>query len=111
LILLIDPDQEGLGLVVENSTTLRPVALHAGGNQVLVTGHEEEMVVDKLLADFLIHAFKGVVSSSEVTGQLLEGLLHQVLDLNALFLGDARGQSESGNAAANANPKIQNKNN
>ena len=30
LIFLIDPDQEGLGLVVENAPALGPVALHAG---------------------------------------------------------------------------------
>ncbi len=91
---------------MEDSTTLGPVSLHTSGDQVLVTGHEEEMIIDELLADFLIHAFKGVVGSSEVSGQLLEGFLHQILDLNALFLGDARGQTESGDAAANADPKI-----
>ena len=30
LVLLVDPQQEGLGVVVENSTALRPVALHTG---------------------------------------------------------------------------------
>ena len=30
LVLLVDPEQEGLGVVVEDSTALRPVTLHTG---------------------------------------------------------------------------------
>jgi len=61
LILLVDPDEEGLGSVVVNATTLRPIALHAGNLQVGVTRHEQEMVIDQLLADLLVHAGEGVV--------------------------------------------------
>ena len=61
LILLIDPDKEGLVVVVENTTAFGPVALHTGNLQVGVTRHEEEMVIDELLADLLVHAGQGVV--------------------------------------------------
>ena len=37
LILLIDPDQEGLGGIVEDTTALGPVTLHTGNLQVGVT--------------------------------------------------------------------------
>ena len=67
LILLVDPDQEGLGVVVEDATALGPVALHTGDLQVRVSGHEEEVVIDELLADLLIHASQGVVVASKVT--------------------------------------------
>ena len=54
LILLIDPDQEGFGSVVEDTTALRPLPLHAGGNQILVSRDKEEMVIHQLLADILL---------------------------------------------------------
>ena len=67
LVLLIDPDKEGLGLIVEDATALGPVALHAGHLQIGVSRHEEEVVIDQLLADLLVHASQGVVLASEVT--------------------------------------------
>ena len=51
LILLVDPDQEALGGVVEDATALGPFPLHTGGDQVLVSGNKEEMIIHKLLAD------------------------------------------------------------
>ena len=67
LILLIDPDQEGLGFVVEDAAALGPVTLHAGYLQVGVSRHKEEMVIDQLLADLLIHAGQRVVVARQVT--------------------------------------------
>lgn len=72
LILLIDPDQEGLGVVVEDTTALGPVTLHTGDLQVRVSRHEEEVVIDKLLADLLVHASQGVVLASEVTCKMMK---------------------------------------
>merc|ERR1739848_987039 len=51
LVLLVDPQQEGLGVVVEDSTALGPVTLHTGNSEVPVSGHEEEVVVNQLLSD------------------------------------------------------------
>jgi hypothetical protein len=67
LILLIDPDKEGLGIIVEDATALGPVTLHASHLQVRVPGHEEEVVIHKLLADLLIHASERIVLSSKIT--------------------------------------------
>merc|ERR1712142_985827 len=100
LILLVDPDQESFGGVVENATALGPVTLHASDLQVGVTGHEEEMVIDQLLAHLLVHASQAVVVASQVTSELGEGILHQVLDSDTLFLGDSGGQTESLDGAA-----------
>jgi len=100
LILLVDPDQEGLGLVVENATALGPVALHTGHLQVGVTGHEEEMVIDQLLADLLVHAGQAVVVASQVAFELGESVLHQVLNTDTLLLGDSGGKTESLDGAA-----------
>ena len=100
LILLVDPDKEGLGSVVEDTTALWPVTLHTSDLQVGVTRHEEEVIVNELLTDLLVHSSQWVVVASEVTRQLGESVLHEVLDLDTLFLGDARRQAESLDGAA-----------
>jgi len=104
LILLVDPDQEGLVSVVEDATALGPVALHTSDLQVGVTGHEEEMVIDELLADLLVHAGQGVVGTSQVTRQFGEGVLHESLNIDTLLLGDAGGKTESLDGATDADP-------
>ena len=104
LILLINPDKEGLVVVVENTTAFGPVALHTGNLQVGVTRHEEEMVIDELLADLLVHAGQGVVVASEVTVELGEGVLHESLNVDTLLLGDSGGETESLDGAADTDP-------
>merc|ERR1719291_1259145 len=74
LILLVDPDEESLLLVVEDTTTLRPVTLHAGNGKVPVSGDEEEVVVNELLADLLVHASQRVVVSGKVRGEVLDSV-------------------------------------
>lgn len=104
LILFIDPDQESLLGVVVDTTTFRPVALHTCDLKVAITRHEEEVVINELLADLLVHASQGVVVASEVTGELAEGTLHEVLNTDALVLGDTRGETKAINAAAYTDP-------
>jgi len=104
LILFIDPDEERLLGVVEDTTAFGPVALHTGNLKVRISGYEEEVVINELLADGFIHASQGVVVASEVTRELAEGSLHEVLNTNALFLGDTRGKTEAINAATNTDP-------
>merc|ERR1719347_1494074 len=92
LVLLIDPEKEGLGVIVEDATALWPVTLHASNSEVAVSGHEEEVVVNQLLPHGLVHASEGVVLASKVASQLGEGAGHQLLDLDSLVLGDAGGE-------------------
>merc|ERR1712192_377712 len=99
LIFLVDPGEEGLLCVVEDSTTLGPVTLHASNSQVPVARDEEEVVVDQLLPHLLIHAGERIVGASKVTLKVGKGLLHQVLNSNPLLLGDARGEAKSVNGA------------
>ena len=72
LVLLVDPHQEGLLLVVEDPSALGPVPLHAGGLEVLVPGHEEEVIVHQLLSDgLLLQGEQELVrSETEVSGGL-----------------------------------------
>jgi len=95
LILLVDPDKESFVLVVENTTALGPVTLHTSDLQVGVTRHEEEVVVDELLADGLIHTGQGVVVTSQISFQLGKSVLHEGLNIDTLLLGDAGGKTES----------------
>jgi len=104
LILLIDPDQESLGLVVEDATALGPVTLHTGNLQVGVTRHEEEVVIDELLTDLLVHASERVVGTSQVTIEPLQGSGDKLLNTDTLVLGDSGGETESLNGAANTDP-------
>jgi len=104
LILLVDPDQESLVSVVEDTTALGPVTLHTGYLQVGVTRHEEEMVIDELLAGGLVHAGEGVVVASEVAGQFGEGVLHEGLNVDTLLLGDSGGKTKALDGASNADP-------
>merc|ERR1740124_119315 len=46
LILFVDPNKEGLLLVVEDSTTFWPVTLHSCNLEVPVSRHEQEMIVN-----------------------------------------------------------------
>jgi len=104
LILLVDPDKEGLGSIVEDATALGPVTLHASDLQVGVTRHEEEMVIDELLAGGLIHAGQRVVVASQIAGQLGEGVLHEGLDIDTLLLGDSGGKTVALDGATDADP-------
>jgi len=103
LVLLIDPEKEGLGVIVEDSTTLGPVTLHTSDSQVTVSGNEEEVVIDQLLADSLVHASKRIVLASEVTGQLGQSRGHHLLDVNSLLLGDSGRETESINITSDTN--------
>ena len=65
LILFIDPDEEGLLIVVENASSLRPVSVQATCIKESVTFLEKEMILDQLIPLSICHRSKRVESSSE----------------------------------------------
>jgi len=101
LIFLIDPEKEGLGSIVEDSTALWPVTLHTSNSKVRVSTDKEEVVINKLLADSLIHASKRIVVASKIICELAKSTAHQLLNINTLLLGDSGGKTESINATTN----------
>merc|ERR1719323_21378 len=101
LVLLVDPHKEGLGVIVEDSTTLGPVALHTSNSQVTVSRDEEEMVINKLLTDSLVHASEWVVLASKISFQLGQGVGHHLLNVDSLLLGDSGRKTESINITSN----------
>ena len=104
LILLDDPGQKGLVLVVEDTTTLGPDTLHAGHLEVGVSRHEEEVVIDQLLPDLLTHAGEGEVGAGQVSLQVGKSLLHQVLHINPLLLCDSGGKTKAVDVPADPDP-------
>lgn len=50
LILFVNPDQKGLVVIVENTTSLGPFAFEQSGLQVLVASLEQEMILNQLFA-------------------------------------------------------------
>jgi len=101
LIFLINPGQESLLLVVEDSTALRPVPLHSSNNKVSVSRHKQEMIINQLLPNILLHASEGVVGTSQFTLKVGKGFLHQAFNPNTLFFRDSGRQTKSINGATN----------
>jgi len=89
LILLVDPHEEGLVFVVEDTTGLRPLALEAAALKVLVTTLEEEVVGNKLLLLGVSHGGEGVVLALEFTSELLEDANDLGLDFASLLSSDS----------------------
>jgi len=104
LVLLVDPGQEGLVLVVEYPPALWPISLHTGSNQVLVAGYEKEVVIYQLLSHLFIHPCQWKVSPSQVSLQISECFLHELLDLQSLDLSDSGGQAEPIDAPSHPDP-------
>merc|ERR1712001_764214 len=103
LILFVDPDKECFGSVVEDTTALWPVTLHTSYLQVWISSHEEEMIIDQLLSDLLVHASQWVVVTGKITRELGESSLHELFNSNTLFLGDSGRKSESLDGSSDTN--------
>ena len=68
MVLLVDPDQEGLGVVVPDTTGIGPVTGHAGAGEERRHGLvEEEVIGDQLILLGVGHLGKRVVLTLELT--------------------------------------------
>lgn len=73
VVLLIAPHQEGLVLIVVDTTARGPEAASVGCLQETVTLLEQEVVIDELLLGLLGHASQGVEGTLEFTLESREG--------------------------------------
>jgi hypothetical protein len=103
LILLINPNKEGLGIVVEDTSAIGPVSVEVAGLKETVTFLEEEVVIDKLLLGSGIHTLKRIESTLKVTLELVASLDNLVHDFESLFLGNTRTERVAGKVSANSN--------
>jgi len=92
LIFLINPDEESLGVVVEDTTGLRPVTLETAGLKILVATLEEEVVSDELVTLLVGHGLKRVVLALELTGEGVKS--GDDLALKSLTVSTADGGTE-----------------
>ena len=70
-------------------------------SQVSVSADKEEVVIDELLSDGLIHTSEWVVLASKISIESLKGRRHHLLNVNSLLLGDSGGETESINITSN----------
>ena len=102
LVLLIHPDEEGLCVVVEDTTSLGPVVLKTAGFKIFVTTLEEEVISDKLVPFSIGHGSEGVVLALEFSSEGVEGRDNLRLNLTALLSSDASAQGVVSEVTGNA---------
>ena len=69
LILLIDPDEESLGIVVIDTSSLWPVSLETAGFKIFVSTLEKEMIGDELVLLSSGHLGEGVIFTRKITSE------------------------------------------
>jgi len=103
LILLIDPDVEGSSLVHEDSSARWPVTVETSSLKVFVTLQKENVLLDELLSELLIHAFDSVDLTLEISIESFEGTSNVIQDLKSVFFGDSRSEWEFGKVSSDTN--------
>lgn len=88
LILFVDPHEEGLSLVVEDSASFGPFSLEEGGLEVLVITLEEEVISGELLLLSLGEGAEGVVLALKISCELGKSSNNLGFDLVSLLSGD-----------------------
>ena len=102
LVLLIHPDEEGLSIVVEDTTRLGPVVLETARFKILVTTLEKEVIGDELVTLTIGHGSEGVVLALEFSSEGVEGRDNLRLNLTALLSSDASAQGVVSEVTGNA---------
>jgi len=103
MILLINPDKEVLVIVVPYTTTVGPVTGASGSGEKSTGGLlKQEVVIDELFHDLVIHAKEGVVLASKVTTKTTKSIRDNSLYDAALGTGHGRGEAETTDRASTA---------
>lgn len=108
LVLFVDPHKERLLIVVVDAATIGPITVEAGGLKETVAFLEQEVVLDKLRLNCLVHTLERVVLAGKLAGQLREDSRDHLLTLVSLRLGDARAEWEVCEIAADADARREN---
>lgn len=102
LILFVNPNKEGFGIVVEDTSSLWPVSLESSRLKIFVSTLEKEVIGDQLLSIGVGHVTEGVVFTFKVTLEFTEGGDDKLLDFLSLGSGNVGtewiGSQVSGNS-------------
>jgi hypothetical protein len=101
LILLIDPDEESLAVVVEDTTSLGPVSLEEGRLKILVVALEEEVILSELLLLGGGKVAERVVLALKVTSELGKSSNNLSLYLLSLLSGNSGAKRVLSEVSAN----------
>ena len=105
LILLVDPNEESLGCIVENSSSLRPVAVQSTSFEEAVTLLEEEVVGDQLISLGISHGAQRVEGSLELAVEGVAGLDNLLFDRISLLTSDSGAKRELSKVATNSDSR------
>ena len=72
LIFFVNPDEESLVVVMEDTSSLWPVSLETAGFEIFVSTLEEEVIGDELLSLVIGHFWEGVVFTLEFSGEFVK---------------------------------------
>jgi len=101
MVLLVDPDQEGLGVVMPDTATVGPVTGHTGAGEEGRDGLvEEEVIGDQLILLGVGHLGKRVVLALELTLEAGEGIDGDLLNGTTLTTRAVGGKGDSLDGAA-----------
>ena len=89
MILLIDPDEESLFVVVEDTSAFGPVSVKTASVKEPVSFLEEEVIVNQLLLLCWSHGTKGIECASELTFEGVASLDYLLFDLISLLSSDS----------------------
>ena len=103
LILFVNPNKEGLVVVMEDTSTRRPVSVEVTGLKETVSFLEEEMVINKLLLSSSVHAFKRVEVTLKVTFEVVACLNDGIHNIKSLLLGNTRSERVTSKVSTNSN--------
>jgi len=88
LILFVNPNKEGFGIVVEDTSSLWPVSLESSRLKIFVSSLEKEMIGDQLFSFGIRHVTERVVFTLEVTLEFSESRDDEFLDFESLSSGN-----------------------
>jgi hypothetical protein len=103
LILLVDPDKESLGVVVEDTSSLWPVSLETAGFKIFITTLEKEMISDELVLLSWGHLWERVIFTLKISVEFSKSGGNKGFDLESLLSGNGGSEWVGSEVSSNSN--------
>lgn len=102
LVFFVDPNEEGLLVVVEDTSAFWPIPVEIAGIKETVTLFKEEVVSDQLLLLSWSHGAERIKSTGEFSSEGIASLDYFLLNLVPLLPGDGGAEREFLQVSANS---------